>query len=266
MAALIAYRAGSVRGVDHEVRAPRSTPRFSLRPIHPNGWWLDALMVVGFAAVTAALLLEPVRQFDLAIRDLADSNRPAGADVAAQLVNRLGSGGILSGTVLVLALLLAWLCRSPWPVAPVIGAFLLTSIVIQPLKLIFHRAAPHSPLPDEVEVRLFSQPDGLSYPSGHAVNTIVWYGVIALLLAAWIRPVARRWLRFAPPVLVGVANVYLGYHWVTDMLAGICLGIVIDRLIARTPWPKVGPPNRATGSRAAGSRAGPADPDHNARA
>ena len=125
--------------MDQEVRAPRRTPRLRLRPIHPNGWWLDALMIAGFAAVTAALLLEPVRQFDLAIRDLADSNRPAGADVAAQLVNRLGSGGILSGTVLVLALLLAWLRRSPWPVAPVLGAFLLTSIVIQPLKLIFHR-------------------------------------------------------------------------------------------------------------------------------
>jgi membrane-associated phospholipid phosphatase len=203
-------------------------------------------MVAGFAAVTAALLLEPVRRFDLAIRDLADANRTPGADVAAQWVNRLGSGGILAGTALVLALLLAWLRRSPWPVAPVIGAFLLTSIVIQPLKLIFHRAAPHSPLPDDVEVRLFSQPDGLSYPSGHAVNTIVWYGVIALLLAAWLRPVARRWLRFAPPVLVGVANVYLGYHWVTDMLAGICLGILIDRAIARTPWPKVErPPRRA---------------------
>ncbi len=221
----------------------------SLRPIRPNGWWLDALMVAGFAAVTAALLLDPVRQFDLAIRDLADAHRPAGAALAAQWVNGLGSGGILSGTALVLALLLAWLRRSPWPVAPVIAAFLLTGIVIQPLKLIFHRSAPHSPLPDDVEVRLFSQPDGLSYPSGHAVNTIVWYGVLALLLAAWLRPVARRWLRFAPPVLVGVANVYLGYHWVTDMLAGICLGIVIDRLIARTPWPRVEPGPKPAGAR-----------------
>jgi membrane-associated phospholipid phosphatase len=217
--------------------------RASLRRVHPDGWWLDAIMVAGFAAVTAALLLQPVRDLDLAVRDLADAHRPAGADVTAQWVNRLGSGGILAVTSMLLALLIAWRRRSPWPVAPVLTAFLLTGIVIQPLKLIFHRAAPHSPLPDEVEVRLFSQPDGLSYPSGHAVNTIVWYGVIAILLAAWLHPAARRWLRFAPPVLVAVANVYLGYHWITDMLAGICLGVLIDRLIARTPWPRLPPPS-----------------------
>src|SRR5262245_9157556 len=110
-------------------------------------------MIAGFAAVTAALLLQPVRDLDLAIRDLADAHRPVGADATAVWVNRLGSGGILAVTTMVLALLIAWRRRSPWPVAPVLTAFLLTGIVIQPLKLIFHRAAPHSLLPDDVEVR-----------------------------------------------------------------------------------------------------------------
>ncbi len=117
----IAYHAGSVRAWIRRYGHRAARRRLSLRPVHPTGWWLDALMVAGFAVVTAALLLDPIRQFDLAIRDLADAHRPAGADVVAQLVNRLGSGGILAGTALVLALLLAWLRRSPWPVAPVVG-------------------------------------------------------------------------------------------------------------------------------------------------
>jgi len=213
--------------------------------VRPTGWWLDGLMVAGFVVVTLALLAPPVRALDLAVRDLVDAHRPPGADTAAQIVNRLGSGGILAGVALGLALLLAWRARTLWPVAPVLAAFLLTGVVIQPLKLFFHRAAPHSPLPDEVEVRLFSQDAGLSYPSGHAVNTIVWYGVFVLLLVTWFRPFADRWLtptarrlvRWLPPIVVGFTSTYLGYHWLTEMFAGLCLGVLIDRAIARTPWP-----------------------------
>ena len=254
-------------------------------------------MVLGFVAVTALLAWPPVRDLDLAVRDLADAHRPPSADTIAQLFNRLGSGGILSGVALVLAVLLAAWRRSAWPLAPVVAAFVLTGVVIQPLKLYLHRAAPHSPLPDDVEVRLFSQPEGLSYPSGHAVNTIVWYGVLCLLLTTWARAasdlpqprvdlgvvrvigdqttrttprsterevaargvagmavawgvaaqavaewftpgsVGRRWLRIVPVVVVGFTTTYLGYHWLTDMFAGLFLGVLIDRLLARTPWP-----------------------------
>jgi membrane-associated phospholipid phosphatase len=201
-------------------------------------------MVAGVVIVSVALAASPVRQLDLALRDLADAHRPPIADTMAQILNGLGSGGILTGITLALALLLGWRTRSAWPLAPVLAAFLLTGIVIQPLKLFFDRAAPHSTLPDDIEVRLFSQPGGLSYPSGHAVNTVVWYGVIALLLAAMFRARAgnstiRRWLRWAPPVIVGLAGTYLGYHWLTDMLAGFCLGVLIDRALARTPWPSL---------------------------
>jgi hypothetical protein len=196
-----------------------------------------AIALSGFAAVTAALAWAPVRALDLTLRDAADANRPRAAGIAAQAVNYLGSGGALTAAAFVVALVLAWRRRSAWPVAPVVTAFVLTVVVIQPLKLLFHRAAPHSPRPDDIEVRLFGQPDGLSYPSGHAVNTIVWYGVIALLLAPWLSATVRRWVRFGPPVAVTVAGVYLGYHWLTDMLAGLCLGVLIEAVLTRIPWP-----------------------------
>ncbi|MGE5827173.1 MAG: phosphatase PAP2 family protein [Micromonosporaceae bacterium] len=225
-----------------------------LRPVWPSGWWFDAATLAGFVAVSAALAAPPVRRLDLAVRDLADNHRPPVADTVAQWANGLGSGGILAGVALVVALGLVWHRRSAWPLAPVLAAFLLTGIVIQPLKLLFHRAAPHSTLPDDVEVRLFSQPGGLSYPSGHAVNTVVWYGVITLLLAALLNrnaanpatlnPTLRWWLRLAPPVIVGLAGTYLGYHWLTDMVAGLCLGVLIDRGLARTPWPLPTPDER----------------------
>jgi membrane-associated phospholipid phosphatase len=221
-----------------------------LRPVHP-GWWLDAVLLAGFGAVTLALAWSGARAVDVWLRDWSDSHRPAAAQFVAQAVNLLGQGGPLTSIAAVLALWLAWRRRSGWPLVPVVVAFLLVGLAIQPLKLFFHRAAPHAPL-DGAEVNLFSQPGGLSYPSGHAVNTVVWYGVIALL----VPPIgaAYRALRLVPPIAVTFSATYLGYHWLTDMLAGICLGVVIDRALWRVPWP---------GLRAAG-RAGEA-PDHRAR-
>jgi membrane-associated phospholipid phosphatase len=208
--------------------------------VRPAGWWFDALMVAGFAAVTAALALPGVRQLDLDVRDFANAHRPTGgaAETVAQGFHRLGQGGLLTGLALALALLLAYRRRSLWPVAPVVAAFLATGFLIAPLKLWFCRAAPKSPLPNAVE--LFSEPgSGRSYPSGHAVNTIVWYGVIALLLGAWLatRPAWRRALRLVPPVIVFCTATYLSYHWLTDMVAGLFLGVLLDRLLARVPWP-----------------------------
>jgi multiple sugar transport system ATP-binding protein len=216
----------------------------SVNRVRQSTVWVAA--VGGFVAVTAALALAPVRALDLAARDLADAHRPPAADLAAQWVNRLGSGGLLTSLALLIALVLCWRRRSAWPIAPVAAAFLATGVVILPLKWLFHRAAPHSVLPDDVEVRLFSQADGLSYPSGHGVNVIVWYGVLCLLLGAWLTDPVRRWVRWVPPVAVTLAGTYLGYHWFTDMLAGLCLGVLLDRALMRVPWPR---PVRADGPR-----------------
>ena len=204
-------------------------------------WWGEAGAAAGFVAVTAALALPPVRALDLAVRDLADAHRPAALETVALLANRLGSGGLLTAAAAVLALGLAGRRRSAWPLAPVVAAFVATVAVVAPVKLLLHRAAPHSPLPDAVEVRLFSQPGGLSFPSGHAVNTVVWYGILALLLAPWLSDTARRWLRWAPPAVVTLTGTYLGHHWLSDMAAGILLGVLLDRLLRRLPGPHQDP-------------------------
>lgn len=198
-------------------------------------------MVGVFLAITASLWLRPVRELDVALRDLADAHRPYGAEVVAQSVNRLGQGGLLASVCAVLAVVVGVRIRSWWPLAPVVTAFVVTGAAIQPLKLIADRAAPHAPLPEDAAVRLFGSAGGVSYPSGHAVNAVVWFAVACLLLAPWLSEPARAWLRFAPPVLVTVAGTYLGYHWLTDLLAGLALGVPLARVVLRIPWPRLAP-------------------------
>jgi membrane-associated phospholipid phosphatase len=193
---------------------------------------VDAALLAGAAAVTAAVF-GPSLGADLAVRDWVDAHRPPPADLLARGLNYLGQGTPLTLLALGLAALLAWRRRTVRPLLPVAAAFALTYLTVGPLKLVFDRAAPHTfaiPHPE----RFFS--GGVSFPSGHAVNAIVWYGVLALLLGGALPDRWRTALRVVPPVVVCVVTTYTGFHWLTDTVTGLLLGLVLDRLLRRVPW------------------------------
>ena len=67
-----------------------------------------------------------------------------------------------------------------------------------------------------------------SFPSGHTLNTVVVTGVLAYLVLLYVRSRRGRVLTclglagFAG--LIGLSRVYLGHHWLTDVLAGAAVG------------------------------------------
>ncbi|MGW4501377.1 phosphatase PAP2 family protein [Micromonospora sp. NPDC004336] len=221
-----------------------------LRPVRPAGWWFDALLLAGFAALTLALARGRLHDLDLAVSDWAYAHDPAPLYWTARVFNLLGQGGWLLMPVSgALALAVGWRRHSVRPLLLVAGAFVLTYLTIGPLKLWTDRAAPSATvkepfLPPGEAVEIFNRlPAGaysMSYPSGHVANAIVWYGVIAVLLTALtagrLPPVAYRLVRFAPPAILLVTTTYLNFHWLTDGLAALLLGVVLDRVLHRVPW------------------------------
>lgn len=67
------------------------------------------------------------------------------------------------------------------------------------------------------------------FPSGHAVLSTVLFGFLAVLVARETAP-RWRWLPYLSAaliaVLTGFSLLYLGAHWLTDVLAGLCLGLL----------------------------------------
>jgi membrane-associated phospholipid phosphatase len=224
-----------------------------LRPVRPAGWWFDAVLVGGFVALTAALASGLLLDVDLAVRDWASGHRPRAAYWTARSLNYLGQGGwLLTPIAVALAVAVGLRARSVRPLLVVAAAFAFTYVTIGPLKIWADRAAPGSTLPPEKSVQIFNDlPAGeydLSYPSGHVANAIVWYGVIALLLAALtggrLTPALVRLIRLAPPAMVLVTTTYLNFHWLTDGLAALLLGLFLDRLLGRVPWDELPLPGR----------------------
>ncbi len=229
--------------------------RPALLPVRPAGWWFDALLVAAFVALTVALARGALLGLDSAVAAWADAHRPTPLYWVARVLNYLGQGGqVLMPVALLLAGLLARRTRSARPVLVFAAAFLLTYVTVGPLKMFFDRAAPHSSLPDRVEL-LNDLPPGefdLSYPSGHVANALVWYAAIAILVAALLRAYGRPplshatylALRAAPPLIVLATTTYLSFHWVSDSVAGLLIGLPLARLLARVPFDDLPLPRR----------------------
>jgi membrane-associated phospholipid phosphatase len=104
------------------------------------------------------------------------------------------------------------------------------------------------PRPDFAQA--YGQELGSSFPSGHAMISIAFYGALAFLLFVEL----KRWRQkvlvisgvFAIAALVGFSRLYLGVHYLSDILAGwaagalwLALCILAERLVAHKHGPFV---------------------------
>jgi len=187
--------------------------------------------------------------FDAAVIDLVRA--PELHDLLSPLrwITELGS----TGAVIVLAavaLLVGWMARLSRDGAAGAFAIGVGSLAIEVLKRVLARTRPDLLEPIIVEA-------GFSFPSGHAANGMVAYGVLAVLVG---RLPLTRPVRLAMQVaaglvifLVGLSRVWLGVHYPTDVLAGWALGALIVVLYAAVTRPAQ--PGQASGAAAAGRAA-----------
>lgn len=90
------------------------------------------------------------------------------------------------------------------------------------LKALFERPRPANPIVEGIT--------NFSYPSGHALMSVAFYGLLILLLneitSNWL---VKRVVIFTSVLLIfliGFSRVYLRVHYPTDVLAGYLLGII----------------------------------------
>lgn len=128
-------------------------------------------------------------------------------------------------TVFVLSVLvaavLAW--QHQWRLLAIwLAAQVLNGISIEVLKALFARPRPRW----AVEHHLAH---GFSFPSGHSAGSAAVYGLLAYLLARqWPATLSRGIITAVVTCLVltvGYSRLYLGVHYLGDVLAGYCVGL-----------------------------------------
>lgn len=148
-----------------------------------------------------------------------------------------GQRGIVLTGSLLLALWATRRCRTVEPVLRLIVAVIGLAAVVYALKLGLARNAPIA------AARGHSAATGASFPSGHTANAVVLWG-LAQYTAGRARPDDRlfravRVGRLIAPAVVSVVMVLLDYHWLTDLLAGIAIGMVLLWTTLHPGWIRV---------------------------
>lgn len=90
------------------------------------------------------------------------------------------------------------------------------------LKNLFGRPRPEDPL-----LRTVS---GLSFPSGHALISVAFYGLLIYLVWHNIKNKILRWvliiLLLMLILIIGLSRIYLRVHYASDVLAGFAMGLI----------------------------------------
>lgn len=94
------------------------------------------------------------------------------------------------------------------------GAIIAGAIALPLLKLLFGRARP-------AEIWWLVQESHPSFPSGHAMGSMILYPLIGLMIGG--RP---RWViaGVALALLIGATRILLGVHWTSDVIGGWLIG------------------------------------------
>jgi membrane-associated phospholipid phosphatase len=139
----------------------------------------------------------------------------------ARFVSFFGSVGFVAVASTCAALVL--IIRKSWyqllALALAVGGGSLLNIL---LKHFFHRQRPvlENPL-----ITLSS----FGFPSGHTMGSTLFYGLLALFVAQAIRNWRVRLLAFCMATLfvalIGLSRIYLGAHYLTDVLGAIAVGL-----------------------------------------
>ena len=145
-------------------------------------------------------------------------------DPVAKGITFLGNEPVLMA-VTVLAALLFLVARRPRTALAVVLSGFLSLSIIHSVKPLVGRDRP----PEVVNPVIDGPNDRQSFPSGHALGSTAVYGAVALGLAQLLpRPGSRRLviaLGFALGFVIGVTRLYLGVHFVFDVVGGWTAGV-----------------------------------------
>jgi undecaprenyl-diphosphatase len=197
-----------------------------------NRGYLGLHLVIGllvFAAMTLVLgeisedIMngEPLTIADVQISNWLHTHRSPGLTTAFLIVTSFGSTMLVSLIAVSVGLYLLWR-RQPYWVAAIWSAVFGGMLLNRYLKLLFYRPRPRF----EDAILAFS---GYSFPSGHTMAATVLYGVLAALLVTKVRRLRSKVLIVISAslliVLVGFSRMYLGAHYLSDVVGAIAEGL-----------------------------------------
>ena len=172
---------------------------------------------------------EALTGFDSNIQTWVRGGLPAGLTRFFKTITMLGNTPVQAIIAIVAVI---WLYLRQYKAEAIfVGASgLLASILIVSLKYIYQRQRP--------SITHLVHASGYSFPSGHSLGTFMILGAIAIVLAQRLEKKESKIVVYAITglliFLVGLSRIYVGVHYLTDVLAGFTLAFGLINAIYPT--------------------------------
>jgi membrane-associated phospholipid phosphatase len=195
------------------------------------------LLFTGFLLVTQQVLtFGPLVEYD---KKINSDPKPQFEGLAGFILRRLDDLGLrgLTATVLIIAAsFIAYKFKTWRPLNLAFLSLILLNLVVGTSKLVLGRTKPR----DGFDLL---HAGGMSYPSGHASNAVLSWGILAYLIYRYAK-VDRYQGRLASAGVVAISltvcvvSLIRHTHWFTDLLGGLFIGsallvavIAVDRYV-----------------------------------
>ncbi len=227
------YVDGVLRRISGKLKSFQSRPMQRLAkvmsPDHPRSYltlllllsWLVGLFVL-LDIVLGLVFSNAVSNVDVSADNLFRELRNAPADELMVGLSMLGDGLVIFALGIGVVV---WLfMRKAWRAGIAAAAFLLAAKLLElALKYFIARPRPVAALSDSFLATS-------SFPSGHAVMSTVAFGIVAMLasqsMGRWSKAVIAAMCGLIV-IAIGFSRIYLGVHWVSDVLGGFLLGTIL---------------------------------------
>src|SRR6188768_2107417 len=184
------------------------------------------LTLAAFSAIIALIVFsirKPIRKhkpIDMLIFDKIKPRVNAVNNNIMSFITFLGTHQFLIPANLILIFYFLLVKRQNWFSIRVITIAISSLVLMLLLKQLFQRKRPLSPL--------LKAAKGLSFPSGHAIMAVTFYGLLIYILQHTITNDLLKGFITALLVmlilLIGFSRVYLRVHYASDIAAGFIIG------------------------------------------
>lgn len=139
-----------------------------------------------------------------------------------KFITFFGSQYFLLPANLLLIALAFFFGKTRWAAIKVSAISISSTIVLFALKAFLKRERPPVPL--------LAKAHGYSFPSGHAFTSLSFFGMLIYIVYQNVKHPILKWSLIVFMALlvisVGFSRIYLKLHYASDVVAGICLGII----------------------------------------
>lgn len=197
----------------------------------------SSLFFIGFIVVTQQVITNgPLIALDAKIANADRTDFPSWIDFILMRIDDLGLRGLTGTALMIAAIYIARRFKTWRPLNLAILSLIALNLTVGLAKLLIGRTKP------QLNVDLIYA-GGLSYPSGHASNAILSWGVLAYLIYRYAH-VDRYRGRLASTgvalvsLSVCVVSLFRNTHWLSDLVGGLFIGaallvmvIAVDRFV-----------------------------------